>query len=603
MKVGWRERTLSEVLEIQNGYAFNSKQFVSDAGMPLIRIRDLKGGITTETNFDGAFDERYRVRAGDFLIGMDGEFGCYEWRGPDALLNQRVCRLANFSPDIDSRYLFHGINSHLKAIEDVTGFTTVKHLSSKQITSIEFLFPPLEEQRRIVAVLDEAFAAIATATANAEKNLANARELFSSTIEEVLEKAVGRRTMTLLEAADEACSLSYGIVQPGEEQAGGLPIVRPTDLQQKCIGLSSLKRIDASLASSYQRTTLKGDDLLLCVRGTTGTLSIATPELAGANVTRGIVPIRFNPAILSQELGYFLLLSASAQKQIKAATYGAALMQINIRDLKKLKLRVPPLASQGALADRLNAAQADVEQLQTNFSAKLDALTALKQALLHRAFTGKLTAAVPQATNESCKTPAFTGQVIAFAYRRHLVLGTENTFGRVKAQKALHLCESVGKVDLGRNPIKDAAGPNDFQHMLAAEDWAKANQFFEFVPRSMGSGYTFKKLARFETVVAEGIATLKPVQGQLEKVIALIAPMKSEQAELLATVHAAWNNLILDGAEPTEEAIIYEARENWHASKLKFAENKFREAIATIRTKGIIPDGTAKRVGGQVRLL
>jgi type I restriction enzyme S subunit len=76
---------------------------------------------------------------------MDGEFGCYEWKGDNALLNQRVCRLQDFSEKLEPRFLFYGINKYLKEIEDATTFTTVKHLSSKQISKIEILLPPIAE--------------------------------------------------------------------------------------------------------------------------------------------------------------------------------------------------------------------------------------------------------------------------------------------------------------------------------------------------------------------------------------------------------------------------------------------------------------------------
>lgn len=602
MKVGWRKRKLSEVLEIQNGYAFNSKQFVTGGGMPLVRIRDLRGGWSTETNFDGDFDERYRVRAGDFLIGMDGEFGCFEWRGPDALLNQRVCKLTSFAADVDARFLFYGINSHLKAIEDVTTYTTVKHLSSKQIHAIEFLFPPLEEQRRIVAVLDEAFAAIATATANAETNLANARALFACTIEQILEGASDCRPMTLLAAADESCSLSYGIVQPGDEQAGGLPIVRPTDLQQKHIELGPLKRIAPDLASGYQRTKLRGDELLLCVRGTTGTLSIAAPELAGGNVTRGIVPIRFNPEILSQKLGYYLLLSASAQKQIKAATYGTALMQINIRDLKQLELRVPKLASQDALADRLDTAQRHAEKLQANYSAKLDALTALKQSLLHRAFSGELTseAAAVVARNDNFATPEFAAKIVAYAYERHVAKNRVRNFGTVKAEKILHMVEAVGGIDLGRQPLREAAGPDDAKHRHATWDWARSQRFFRFNKRS-GGGHDFEKLSSYSGMIEDARKAI--ADSAVKKAIELLVDMDRDFAELIATTYAAWNNLIIDQCAVTDGEIVLAARDKWHRDKLRFDSSRFHDAIRFIRNNSIVPDGTAKRVGGQEALL
>lgn len=151
---GWEKKKLGEVLNIQNGYAFDSKNFSALQGMPLIRIRDLKNSITTDTRYMGDYDGRYIVHKGDFLIGMDGEFRCYEWKGEDALLNQRVCRLQDFK-NIDPRFLFYGVNKHLKAIEDVTTYTTVKHLASRQIENIEFLLPPREDQEFIVKNLDK----------------------------------------------------------------------------------------------------------------------------------------------------------------------------------------------------------------------------------------------------------------------------------------------------------------------------------------------------------------------------------------------------------------------------------------------------------------
>ena len=171
---------LSEVITIQNGYAFASKKFTAEEGMPLIRIRDLKNGITTQTKYSGDFDESYLVKSGDLLIGMDGEFKCYEWKGSPALLNQRVCRIQNINETFDLKYLYYGINSYLKAIEDVTGYTTVKHLSSSTILDIEFPIPSLEKQRDIVKKLDSAFAEIDSLEANLELSDDKANQLLQS---------------------------------------------------------------------------------------------------------------------------------------------------------------------------------------------------------------------------------------------------------------------------------------------------------------------------------------------------------------------------------------------------------------------------------------
>ena len=264
-------------------------------------------------------------------------------------------------------------------------------INRNDVYDITVTTPDIEEQRRIVTLLDEAFADIATAKANAEKNLQNARELFTRISGSVLAQYAKTSQEIALEALVEPdCSLSYGIVQPGDEVADGLHIVRPVDMTTDLVMLDGLKRIDPALANSYARTTLKGNDILLCVRGTTGTVALAHSELAGANVTRGIVPIRFDPAKLSQRFGYYLLRSEPAQLQIQAKTYGTALQQINIRDLRQLTLPVPAPQDQEVIVQRLSALEEETKQLTAAYENKLTSLDDLKKSLLHQAFSGQL---------------------------------------------------------------------------------------------------------------------------------------------------------------------------------------------------------------------
>ncbi|MEX0827934.1 MAG: restriction endonuclease subunit S, partial [Haliea sp.] len=228
---------------------------------------------------------------------------------------------------------------------------------------------------------------------NTEKNLANARELFESYLNSVFSLSnVEWQERQLNELVRGDCSLSYGIVQPGNDVEDGLPVVRPTDLTDKVIALSGLKKIDPSLAHAYSRTTLHGNDLLLCVRGSTGTVSIAHEELKGANVTRGIVPIRFDDCLISDGFGYYLMCSPKVQRQIADMTYGAALMQINIRDLRKIVVQVPPLNIQSRIKSQLDDVSHESVRLRSIYQQKLTTLTELKQSLLQKAFTGELTA-------------------------------------------------------------------------------------------------------------------------------------------------------------------------------------------------------------------
>jgi len=191
-----------------------------------------------------------------------------------------------------------------------------------QFAELEIPLPPLEVQKEIVAEIE-----------GYQKVIDGARAVVDNYRPHIpIHPDWPMVRLEDLAAAD--CSLSYGIVQPGDELTDGLPIVRPVDLTSNLIRLSGLKRIDPNAAAAYKRTTLQGGEVLLCVRGTTGVASIAAAELAGANVTRGIVPIRFNPALALAAYGFIAVCSESVQSQIRFKTYGATLQQINIGDIR-----------------------------------------------------------------------------------------------------------------------------------------------------------------------------------------------------------------------------------------------------------------------------
>jgi type I restriction enzyme S subunit len=149
----WERVPLGKVVQILNGYALKSSGFSSDKGFPVIRIRDLKNNHT-RTFYLLEFPQEYLVTDGDLLIGMDGDFICYEWSGGEAIMNQRVCKVTPNENYLLKRLFLYGINGYLSAIQEATSSVTVKHLSSLDILKIPFPIPPLAEQQRIVAKLD-----------------------------------------------------------------------------------------------------------------------------------------------------------------------------------------------------------------------------------------------------------------------------------------------------------------------------------------------------------------------------------------------------------------------------------------------------------------
>ena len=156
--VHWEWSRLIDIARPSYGFAFQSSEFNTDKrGMPLIRIRDISK-TDTVAYYEGDFDPTYLVRAGDYLVGMDGNFNLLRWQGLDGLLNQRVMRINGWRCDVDSEFVKLPLQMVLDYLHGATSLTTVKHLSAKQVNGIGIPLPPLAEQHRIVAKVDELMA-------------------------------------------------------------------------------------------------------------------------------------------------------------------------------------------------------------------------------------------------------------------------------------------------------------------------------------------------------------------------------------------------------------------------------------------------------------
>ena len=394
MKAGWEKKKLADVLKIQNGYAFDSKKFNSSRGMPLVRIRSLKLGVETETWFDGPYDEKYVVKAGDLLIGMDGEFGCFEWRGNPSLLNQRVCRLQEFSGALIPKFLYYGVNDYLKAIEDVTGFTTVKHLSSKQVLDIDFPVPPLPEQRRIVAILDEAFDGIATAKANAEKNLQNARALFESHLQSVFTE---RGEEWEEEPLSELCDIKHGYAFEGEffSSEGNYVLLTPGNFYEKGGYRDRGEKQKYYIGEIPHDYVLNEGDLLVAMTEQAAGLlgsPILVPEADKFLHNQRLGLVTKKPgAAWTNEFFFHVFNLQTVRKAIHASASGVKVRHTSPTKIGQVVVAFPTsMQEQQRLVTTLESLAEETQQLESLYQQKLTALDDLKKSLLHQAFTGQL---------------------------------------------------------------------------------------------------------------------------------------------------------------------------------------------------------------------
>jgi type I restriction enzyme, S subunit len=383
----WKTVTLGDVLEVQNGYAFNSKQFSPDGEHGLIRIRDLKKGVNTETRYDGEYDEKYVVRAGDFLIGMDGEFRCYEWKGENALLNQRVCRLEGFSEHLFPRFLFYAINSKLKEIEDNTGFITVKHLSSKTITQISLSLPSLSEQQRIVEKLDAAFAEIDRAVEIKTQMQSDALKIFDNALADMFEaKKADWITVKLSEITRKIGSGATPKGGKGAYKEDGISLIRSMNVHDMRFKYKDLAKIDENQAQKLSNVCVEENDVLLNITGASvARCALVAEDVLPARVNQHVSIIRLMPNTINPKLlAYGLVSKPYKDRLLEVGDSGGATRQaITKKQIEEFEVSYPPNSSaQLQMVDKLNELYARTRELSLLYSEQLTNVASLKSVIL-----------------------------------------------------------------------------------------------------------------------------------------------------------------------------------------------------------------------------
>jgi type I restriction enzyme S subunit len=277
---------------------------------------------------------------------------------------------------------------------------TVPKLNQGRLREIPIPIPPLEEQQRIVAVLDEAFEGLARARAHAEANLQNARELFESALGALFERDETASVQTvgaLVEAGilDKPLDGNHGETHPKKADfvKSGVPFIMASDLKNGKVDQVGCHHIAREQADSLRKGFAKDGDVLLSHKGTIGRTAILETDLDYVMLTPQVTYYRTTDQDkLSREYLYFAFQSGPFQKQIKEeAGGGATRAYIGITKQLDLKLPIPAIENQISLSKDARKIEACAKKALADYEAKLEGLADLRQSLLHKAFAGELT--------------------------------------------------------------------------------------------------------------------------------------------------------------------------------------------------------------------
>ena len=392
LPAGWKWVKLGDVCSYISGNAWKSSGYSNGPnGLPIIRIQNLDAPINSNYVFWlDTYDSRYLIHSGDLLLSLSGSFKAVRWSGPNALLNQRILKLTP-KTDVTDEWLLTSISNALEQISLLGKHSIINNVSVRDLQAFEIPLPPLEEQKRIAAILNEQIAAVETAKKAAEERLAAAKALPAAYLREVFE---GEEYETWVEySLDEIMEFKNGVNFAGDKKGQGLLTIDVLNMYSENIypNYDGLYRVDIAPPKEYY---LNAGDVLF-VRS-----SVKKEGVGWASLFDGfdepitycgfIIRGRLKNESISPEFIVHQLRSYQVRQEIIQSSGTSAITNISQQKLKAITLRIPQQEQQIEIVARLGDKLAGVSLAEKSIQQELETIEAMPAALLRKAFSGEL---------------------------------------------------------------------------------------------------------------------------------------------------------------------------------------------------------------------
>lgn len=525
------------------------------------------------------------------------------------------------------RFAYYILNSPIGREQMVYGSNTstgLANLNGGVMGNIVAAWPPLPEQEAIAAWLDER-------TRRIDELVAAKRRLIDLLAEQ--------RTALITHAVTKGLNPAAPVKRSGIEWLGDMPrhweVKRIKFIARVGNGSTPSRENPEYWSGDYPwlnsgvvnlREVTEASDFVTELALAECHLPIVSPPavlvgITGEGKTRGMATVLRIEATINQHLAFvkpsrstcnaeFLRYALHAAYQFlrdESGGGGSTKGALTCSQLANVSVPFPSPDEQRDIVTHLDAACTRFDALTGAAEDAITRLTEYRQAIISAAVTGKIrvceavhaadcgaqasqsTGAVTHAAgqrrgaNKHFQRTVLAAQIIA-------TIGSKPTFGRIKLQKAMVLAEYHLRLDeIQSEPVRAAAGPFDNPMMRSVDSQLKRSQWYDYNQSQRGGKYVALAKAGGHAQYFDRYWSDR--RSGFDALMKTLDPMTTEQAEIVATLYAAWNDFLIDGTAVTDDALVAEVMNNWHPDKDKITEQQWRAAIPWMRQHGLVPTG------------
>lgn len=337
---------------VSGGTPSRSKnEYWENGNIPWIKIGNIKSKYVNE--YDELITEQglnnssaKLLKKGTILYTIFATLGEVGILDIEACTNQAIAGINITDSRITTDYLYYYLKSKKDYVNNIGRGVAQNNINLTTLKNFEIPLIDVGKQLNIVEILEKVERMICLKEKEIDDLDLLIKARFIEMFGDAVDNPMGWEKRKLQEIVTDDCTISYGIVQTGNDQKNGVPVFRPVDIVNKVPKLTELKKTTEEISNKYKKTILKGRELLITVRANIADTCIVGEEFKGCNVGRGIVPIRIQEDIMVLEFLKYLLDSKHLNDNIKSKAKGITLIQLNMEDLREVELISPPIEKQ-----------------------------------------------------------------------------------------------------------------------------------------------------------------------------------------------------------------------------------------------------------------